>query len=404
MRRSKGPRIELETRSGREPLWRIRDGEKSVRLGLPESQRDEAEERLAEYLMQKHDPAAVKAAAGEISIPEVLAFYLRSLNRRVTRQRNDSIEKSVGTRMIHIDNLLTFWADKTLADVRTSVCEDYADHRRQQGHRRGMRKGAVGAADSTIRQELKTLDQAIKVWHGEAPLAARPVITKPKQLPPKIRCLERDEVARLLRAARSLRFGHLVRYILIGAYTGTRDDRIRRLRWPRATHDGYVDLRRGILYRAGDAEGATTKRAPAMILPDRLLAHMRRWERIDTAAGLSHVVTYMKPLPVKPKGKLRAIRDNTPPRSPQPVGDIHKSWASIRIKAGLDDDVTPHTLKHTCISWMLWEGRRLWEVAEDTGTSVKTLEDVYAHYRNVESRLDRDQKRAPIWRLSGASA
>lgn len=403
MRRAKGPRLDLETRTGREPLWRIRDGEKAIRLGLPEECIKEAEQCLAEYLTEKHDPAAVKAAATEISIAEVLAFYRRSLTRRIERKKSASIEKSAGTRMIHIDNLLTFWEDKYLADVRTSVCEKYADYRKAQPWRRGMRKGAEGVADSTIRQELKTLDQAITVWHGEAPLAARPVVSKPAPLPPKVRCLERDEVAQLLRAARRLRFAHLVRYILIGVYTGTRDDRIRRLRWLRATHDGYLDVKRGILYRAGSAEEQSSKRAPAMILPDRVLAHVRRWKAADEAAGLSHVITYSPPAPRHPGAIRRAEREGRT-RDPKPVGDIHKAWASVVAEAGLDRDVTPHTLKHTCISWMLWEGRRLWEVSEDTGTSVKTLEEVYGHFRHIESRLDRAQKRRPIWRISGASA
>jgi integrase len=60
--------------------------------------------------------------------------------------------------------------------------------------------------------------------------------------------------------------------------------------------------------------------------------------------------------------------------------------------AGLGRDVTPHTLKHTAISWMLWNGKTVWEVSEDTGTSVKTIEDVYGHHRKVESKLARTAK------------
>lgn len=68
-----------------------------------------------------------------------------------------------------------------------------------------------------------------------------------------------------------------MRDILLGASTGTRDDRLRRLRWLRASLDGYIDTKRGILYRAGFAEVQTSKLAPPMILPDRLLGHVRRW-------------------------------------------------------------------------------------------------------------------------------
>lgn len=83
------------------------------------------------------------------------------------------------------------------------------------------------------------------------------------------------------------------------------------------------------------------------------------------------------------------------------VGDIHKSWATTVKAAGLGPDVTPRTLKHTAIGWMLWEGRSIWEVAEDTGTSVKTIDEVYGHHRRVEACLER-QKARPIWRITGA--
>lgn len=393
MRRAKGPRLDLETREGREPLWRIRDGKTEIRLGLPESQRAEAERRLAEYLSEKHEPATLKAAPSEISIPEVLAFYHRSLMKQAERRKTEALDRSIATRLIHIDNLLTFWADKTLADIRTSLCEKYEEHRKAMPPRRGMRADATAVASSTIRQELKTLSLAVATWHGESPLPAVPIIWKPEEAPPKMRFLERHEVARMLRAARRLKLPHIVRYILIGVYTATRDDAMRRLRWMRASQDGYVDTARGVLYRAGFAEEQTTKRRPPMVIPDRLLTHLRRWEAADRQAGLTHVITYAKPAATHPNAIRRAKRLGRGERVPQPVGDIHKAWASVVKEAGLGRDVTPHTLKHTAISWMLWAGKSFWEVSEDTGTSMKTIEEVYGHHRKVESRLDRTGKR-----------
>lgn len=389
MRRAKGPRLDLETRNGRPSLWRIRDGEKTIRTGLLESQRAEAEQRLAEYLSEKHEPSLVKAAPGEISIPEVLAYYHRTLIKKAARKKTAATGHGIATRLIHIDNLLTFWSDRTLADVRTSVCEKYEAHRQAMPPRRGMRKGAQSVSSATVRQELKTLEHAIKVWHGESPLPALPIVWKPDPAPARVRFLERDEVARMLRSARKLRFPHVVRFILIGIYTATRDDAMRRLRWMRASHDGYVDTVRGILYRAGFGEQQTTKARPPMVIPDRLLAHLRRWERIDRLDNLTHVITYAKPAAEHPNAIRRAERLGRGYRQPQPVGDIHKAWASTVKAAGLGPDVTPHTLKHTAISWMLWEGRNPWEVSEDTGTSLKTIQDVYGHHRKVESRLER---------------
>lgn len=394
MQRKKGARLWLEERAGREPVWVIRDGETKCSTGLSAGQHEEAEQELARYIAEKYGPEPYKAQSSVISIPEVLAYYARTLAKNAARKNTPAVRRGTATRQIHIQNLLTFWANKTVADVRTSVCEKYEAHRLAMPPRRGMRKDAAAVSISTIRQELKTLGRAISAWHGESPLSALPIVWKPDAAPPRTRYLERDEVAKLLRAARRLRFTHLVRYVMIGVYTGTRDDAMRRLRWLKASHDGWIDTDRGILYRAGFAEEQTSKRRPPMILPDRLLGHLRRWKRADMADELTHVITYAKPEAKHPNAIRRAERLGRTHRVPQPVGDIHKAWASMVAAAGLDKDVTPHTLKHTAITWMLWSGKSIWEVAEDTGTSAKTIEEVYGHHRTVESRLARGKRRA----------
>lgn len=392
MQRKKGPRLWLEQRTGRESVWHIRDGEEKFSLGLSASQLAEAEQKLAEYIAQKHGPEAYKAKAEQISIPEVLAFYAKGLTKNAERKNTAAVRRGTETRKVHIANLLTFWVDKTLADVKTSTCEAYEAHRQAMPPCRGMRKSSEKISPATIRQELKTLGRAIKAWHGESPLAALPIVWKPDASPPRQRYLERAEVAKMLRAARRLGFTHLIRYVLIGIYTGTRDDAMRRLRWIKASHDGWIDVDRGILYRAGFAEEQTSKRRPPMIFPDRLLSHVRRWARLDQAQGLTHVVTYLKRAEEgSRRAKLNAKMNVR--RIPQPVGDIHKAWASMVSAAGLGPDVTPHTLKHTAITWMLWEGRSIWDVSEDTGTSAKTIEEVYGHHRKIESKMHRSTRR-----------
>ena len=69
---------------------------------------------------------------------------------------------------------------------------------------------------------------------------------------------------------------HLARFILIGLYTGTRNDRIRRLQWVENFEGGWVDLERGILHRRASTETETKKRAPSVPAAGRLLAHLRR--------------------------------------------------------------------------------------------------------------------------------
>jgi integrase len=45
----------------------------------------------------------------------------------------------------------------------------------------------------------------------------------------------------------------------------------------------------------------------------------------------------------------------------------------------LGADVTPHTLRHTAITWMLQAGVPIWEVSAFAGMTVKMIEDTYGH-------------------------
>ena len=57
-----------------------------------------------------------------------------------------------------------------------------------------------------------------------------------------------------------------------------------------------------------------------------------------------------------------------------------RGWDRARELAGLGDDVTPHTLKHTCITWLLQNRVPIWEVAGFVGTSEAVIRKVYGHH------------------------
>jgi integrase len=59
---------------------------------------------------------------------------------------------------------------------------------------------------------------------------------------------------------------------------------------------------------------------------------------------------------------------------------VKDAFAASVQGAGLDKHVTPHTLKHTCASWMLQNGVDLWDVADFLKTSASTIEKIYGHH------------------------
>lgn len=48
-------------------------------------------------------------------------------------------------------------------------------------------------------------------------------------------------------------------------------------------------------------------------------------------------------------------------------------------EAGVEG-VTPHTLRHTGITWLVQRGVPLWEVAGFAGVSVEQIERTYGHH------------------------
>lgn len=249
-----------------------------------------------------------------------------------------------------IDALLPFWGKLPVSAIKGETCRRYAKSRKR--------------ADATVRRELGTLRAALRHCEREGYLIGAPVVTLPPKPAPKERWLTRDEAARLLWAAhRSVRAKHLARFILVGLYTGTRKEAILALRFGPHVGGGWIDADGGLMYRRSDSARATKKRQPAARLPDRLMAHVRQWSRSGT-----WVVQY------------RGAR----------CGDIKTGWKAVREAAGLDDSVTPHSLRHTAITWALQRGARTWDVAGYFGVSIKVIEEVYGHHSDQHQETARN--------------
>lgn len=104
---------------------------------------------------------------------------------------------------------------------------------------------------------------------------------------------------------------------------------------------------------------ATNKRQPPAPIPPRLLAHLRRWQRLGLAA--SHFVEFNgKPIKSVKTGFARAIS----------LAKLSKEGSKI----------VPHTLRHTAATWLMQRGVPAWEAAGYLGMSTEMIERVYGHH------------------------
>lgn len=361
--RSKGARLYLRERKGRPPAYYIRDGSKEIGTGCGVDDVAGANKALADYLARTFRPNTRERELDRINVAEVLTLYARDL------PEDSPSRKTIG---YHIKALLPYWGSKTLADIKGSTCRAYVMQRTTAN---SLKPSRPLVKPSTARQELKSLQAAINHWHKESPLVAVPKVTLPEPGGRRERVLERNEVAALLWACRRLSrkeyvmgnmgimrrdYSYVARFILIGVYTGTRHDAILRLGWKESSGRGHIDVYRGLIFRRGTSERETSKRRPTIQSPQNLLSRLERWRRMD-GENVHAVIHY----------------------NGQPVTRLKRAWATVVREAGLGKDVTPHTLRHTAASWLLWEGKTIWEVAGIIGADASTVERTYGHHRRV---------------------
>jgi integrase len=230
-----------------------------------------------------------------------------------------------------------------------------------------------------------------------------PTVTMPSKAPPRMDYfLTRDEVAQRIRAARrSTRTHHIARMLLVGWYTGTRPGATLALRWVPSPTAGWFDLDNGVLHRRGSRTRISSKRQPPARIHARLLPHLRRWHRLDTAKGFTHVIRYQG----------------------DPVKKLRRSWGSVareaaRLAAARESKRTgtkaaarevkdgPHIMRHSCCTWLMAAGVDVYEVSGYTGVSVVVLLSVYGHhhpdFKSTAARATSKRPKAPKAREAGA--
>ena len=107
--------------------------------------------------------------------------------------------------------------------------------------------------------------------------------------------------------------------------------------------------------RAYGEREQSRKRAPPVRLGRKILAHLRRWRKLDRSEFVIHF-----------DGKQ--------------IRRFSKTWWPAVERAGLGKDVTPHTLRHTRATWLLQRGVDPWQISGHLGMTVGTLTRTYGHH------------------------
>lgn len=325
-RRNSGPRLRfLKKRACWYICWT--EGGRSRERSTGTSDRKLAEATLADFLHLRTRDAGPRDPV-EILVTDVLADYAEEHGPETAAPWRIAAAIKV---------LVPYWQGKTVANVSRETCRSYVTARKR--------------ASGTARRELGILRAAINHAHRTGRLTRAVAVDLPDGAEPRDTWLTRKQAAALLRAAlREPRVRlHLPLFIVIGLYSGQRKQAILTLRWPQ------VDLDAGRMDFNVPGVRRSNKRRARQPIPRKLLGHLRRARKRSTDLGF--VVN----------------------ESGNRLGDIKRGFGSACAKAGLLD-VTPHTLRHTCATWLMQRGVPLWEAAGYLQMTVETLQRVYGHH------------------------
>jgi integrase len=324
-RRNQGPRLRwLVKRQCFYITWTERSRSRERSTGTAD--REQAENVFAEWLHERGHHAGPRDPS-EILVTDVLDEYLKQRGPKIIAPE----------RLAYAALPLTdFFEGNVVADVTPQTCGRYAEKR--------------GRSAGTARRELGVLRAAINFAHRSGRLTRPVAVELPDRPDPRDRWATRTEAARLLRAARTPQARlYLPLFILIGLYTGRRKETILSLRWPQ------VDLNaRTIIFEIGGRK-RTNKRRGIIAIPPRLLPHLISARRRGTDLGY-----------------VLHIDGNR-------IGDIKKGFASACERAGIEG-LTPHSLRHTCATWLMQAGTDPWQAAGFLSMSMETLQRVYGHH------------------------
>jgi integrase len=265
--------------------------------------------------------------------------------------------KADGKRMAAFDEswraLEPRFGSMLITDVTNAICRDYAKVRMERG-RTYTRKGKDGKPETvhvpvnvgTVWTELLRLRSAVNWAWDHNRLKSLGLDSKPKVWVPR----KPDSNQTALSVGQFIAFRdacqgtpHLRLFVILAITTAARTEAILQLEWTKVDFvAGTIDFREPDGVVDPLSKQARKGRALVPMTPEARAMLLEAYEGRQT----DHVIEW----------------------DGEPVKKVRKAFAAAVRRAGLDMRVTPHTLRHTALTWL-----------EEEGFSIDTISALAAH-------------------------
>lgn len=379
----KPPRLKFEEDRA---TWTIHHQGKRTRLGLARGEADEAQRKLAEFVLALGtDKPKADRSARETECDPVLERYLarRTDEDPSVRVKEVARPRELGQR---VAKLAEFWGGKRLSEINEDSCERFA---------------AFCGSDTYARRCLGDFQAAINEFRRAGFLRELVLVSMPPPPDPredfftleeaialaKVCWRKRDEQMRKTAdghrrvVGRKRPWAHLVKFLAVAIATCSRSSRVFKASYRPEPGLPYVDLEAGILYRMAVGEKASKKRAPPVDLNERIVRAMRRWSSDRVVGGRAvpgdRYVVQWGGRPADPKGAFV-----------EALVEARRQYPKLFLRRdGTPKHLVRHSLRHTGITWLAQDpSLTVEDIVSYAGITRAMFDRVYAHHHGARSK------------------
>ena len=310
--------------------WYDPEKRRTKRSSLKTSDFGEAKQRLMDWVVKNHRQSELEAGDADLA-----TILLRYWEDHAKHQEGSSVVKT------HLRYWTEHFPRKSIAEATEfSAMKKFKSDLAERGY-----------APATVNRILAVGKAAMNQAWKKGELAKVPPIPMERvgRQEPMGRPLSVQECADLLDCAKTRDADHLWRFIIFALGTAAR---------PRAILDlqyGQIDLEEKLIDLNPPGRNQNKKYRPIVRLPDALSEIVESDGRMARDA---HVVSY------------RGER----------LVSVRTSWRKVREDAGLDEEVTLYSFRHTIGRRLRARGVPAWEVAAQLGHKTAGVTDRYASF------------------------